>query len=172
MKTEILNSNHINQKIERIAYQIYEDTFEEPEIFIAGIKGNGMEFAKRLHEQLRDISTGDYLNGIHLFEITVHKSNPLNHTIDISITAEQLKNVTVILADDVINSGSTLLHATSSILQQQVKTIKTAVLVNRTHRRFPISANYVGLDITTTLQDKIVVEFDEKNAQKDLAYLV
>lgn len=168
MKTQILNSNQIEQKIERIAYEIYENTFEEPEIFIGGIKGNGYVFAQRLKQKLNQISNPNYPNSVHLFEISLNKTNPLQNNINLSIKNEKLTNATVILVDDVINSGSTLSHATSKLLQNKIKTIKTAILVNRTHRRFPILADYVGLNITTTLQDNIVVEFGEI----EQAYLV
>ncbi len=168
MKTQILNSNQIEQKIERIAYEIYENTFEEPEIFIGGIKGNGYVFAERLKQKLNQISNPNQPNSVHLFEISLNKTNPLQDNIKLSIENEKLTHATVILVDDVINSGSTLLHATSKLLQNKIKTIKTAILVNRTHRRFPILADYVGLNITTTLQDNIVVEFGEI----EQAYLV
>jgi len=168
MKTIILDSNQIEQKTERIAYEILENTFNENILYIGGIKGNGYVFAERLVKKLNTICGDSYSKGVKLFEISVNKSNPLNHSIDLSIKDEELQNQSVILVDDVINSGSTLIHATSRILQQSVKTIKTAILVNRTHRKFPILADYVGVDITTTLQDNIIVEFgdDEK------AYLV
>lgn len=166
--TLILNANQIKQKTERIAYEIYENTFEEDILFIGGIKGNGFEFAERLVEKLNHIAKDTYPYGIRLFEISVNKTNPLQHSIDLSVDETALKNSSVILVDDVINSGSTLVHATARILQQNVKTIKTAILVNRTHRKFPILADYVGLDITTTLQDNIVVEFGEN----ECAYLV
>lgn len=166
--TIILDSRQIEQKTERIAYEIYENSFNEEILFIGGIKGNGFEFAERLIEKLNLIARDSYPKGIRLFEISVNKSNPLSHSIDLSLSDEELENSAVILVDDVINSGSTLIHATSRILQQNVKTIKTAILVNRTHRKFPILADYVGLDITTTLQDNIVVEFGDK----ECAYLV
>ena len=168
METLILNSSQIEQKTERISYEIYENSFNESQLLIGGIKGNGFEFAQRLVNKLSDISKGSYPKGIHLFEVSVNKSNPLNHSIDLSISDNELNNNSVILVDDVINSGSTLIHATARILQQSVKNIKTAILVNRTHRRFPILADYVGLDITTTIKDNIVVEF----GKNEKAYLV
>lgn len=168
MKTIILNAKQIEQKTERIAFEIYENTFEEDVLFIGGVKGNGFEFAERLVEQLNTITKNSYPNGIRLFEVSLNKTNPLQHSIDLSLSGEELKDTTVILVDDVINSGSTLVHATARLLQQEVRTIKTAILVNRTHRKFPILADYVGLDITTTLQDNIVVEFGDN----ECAYLV
>ncbi len=166
--TLILNSKQIEQKTERIAYEIYENSFNEDVLFIGGIKGNGFEFAERLIEKLNHISGDSYPKGIRLFQVSVNKTDPLKHSIDLSVADSELENVSIILVDDVINSGSTLLHATARILQQNVKTIKTAILVNRTHRRFPILADFVGLDITTTLQDNIVVDFGEE----ERAYLV
>lgn len=168
METLILNSIQIEQKIERIAYEIYENSFNEVQLLIGGIKGNGFQFAQRLVIKLEQISKGSFPKGINLFEVSVNKSNPLNHSIDLTISDNELDNKVVILVDDVINSGSTLIHATSRILQQPVTMIKTAILVNRTHRRFPILADYVGLDITTTIKDNIVVEFGEN----EKAYLV
>lgn len=168
METLILDSQQIQQKIERIAFQVYENTYNESQLFIAGIKGNGLEFAKRLTEQVRRISSSDYSKGVNLIEIEMDKNNPSADQILLSVNASDLDQVTVILTDDVINSGRTMMYGAGELLKQPIKELKTATLVNRTHRRFPILADFVGLDITTTLQDKIVVEFGEK----ERAYLV
>ena len=168
MKTEILNQAQINQLIERIAFQIYENFFEEKRVFIGGIDGNGFEFAERLVNQLKQIAGNDFEEGIHLFKITIDKDQPLSTAIALDIDDEALKHENVILADDVINSGRTMIHAAGRVLNNPVKSIKTAVLVNRTHRRFPISADFAGMAISTTLQDNIIVEFGDQ----ELAYLV
>jgi len=168
MKTEILTQSQISQKIERIAFQIYENTFNEQQLFIGGIDGNGFEFAERLTKQLKSISSSDFENGIHLFKIKVNKDNPLSEAITIDIEDDKLKDSSIIIADDVINSGRTMIHAVGRILSNPIKSIKTAVLVNRTHRMFPIHANFEGMAISTTLQDSIIVEFGDK----ECAYLV
>jgi len=168
MKIEILNQNQIAQKTERIAFQIYENFHTESRIFIAGIEGNGFIFAERLMERLTVISKGDFKDGIRLFSININKDKPLDQDIILSIDNEFLKDANIIIVDDVINSGRTLIHAVSKLLENKVRSIKTAVLVNRTHRRFPISADFVGMDITTTLQDNIRVDL----SGKEEAYLV
>ncbi|MDX1350413.1 MAG: phosphoribosyltransferase family protein, partial [Putridiphycobacter sp.] len=93
---------------------------------------------------------------------------PLSKPITLSIEDEKLKQGNIIIVDDVINSGRTLIHAVGRVLNNPVKKLKTAVLVNRTHRRFPISADFEGMAISTTLQDNIIVEF----GAKECAYLV
>ncbi|MFK8037834.1 MAG: phosphoribosyltransferase family protein [Crocinitomicaceae bacterium] len=168
MRTEILNQSQINQMIERIAFQIYENFFEERQLFVGGIAGNGYEFAERLVNQLEKIAQNDFIDGIHLFKISVEKDSPLANRISLNIDDNKLKNANIIIADDVINSGRTLIHGVGRILENPIKSIKTAVLVNRTHRRFPIHADFEGMAISTTLQDNIIVEF----GKEEYAYLV
>jgi pyrimidine operon attenuation protein/uracil phosphoribosyltransferase len=153
-KSIVLNQVQINQKIERIAFQIYENTFEENSIFVGGIAGNGFLLAERIVSKLMEIST----QNIRLFEVIVDKENPLDTEISLSIDDNDLSQSTVIIFDDVINSGRTMMYAVRRILNNKLKVLKVATLVNRTHRRYPVQAEYVGLNIATTLKDKIVVE--------------
>ncbi|MFD1550558.1 phosphoribosyltransferase [Putridiphycobacter roseus] len=168
MKTEILNQSQIKQRIERIAFQIYENFYKEDQLFIGGIDGNGFIFAERLVVALKKIAADDFKGGIHLFNIKINKDAPLTVPIVMDISLEDLKGANVILVDDVINSGRTLIHAVRHLLSTNIHSIKTAVLVNRTHRRFPISADFEGMAISTTLQDKIKVQFGKQES----AYLV
>lgn len=153
----VLDRSQINQKIERIAFEIMENTFENPQIFIGGISGNGFLFAERLVSKLQEISTQQ----IMLFEISVNKDKPLEDTIRLSVDETNLSKATVILVDDVINSGRTMIHAVRRLLQSQLDVLKVATMVNRTHRRYPVHADFVGLNIATTLKDNITVVFGE-----------
>ncbi len=159
----VLNQTQIAQKIVRISYQIYENTFETEKIFIGGITGNGYRLAERIVKQLQEISEQEII----LFEITVNKDNPYASEITLSVSDEDLTNSTIILVDDVINSGRTMIHAGRRILNNQIKFLKIATLVNRTHRRYPVKADFVGLNIATTLKDNILVELGEE----EVAYL-
>lgn len=159
----VLTKSQIIQKTERIAFEILENTFEESKIYIAGIEGNGYVFAERLLAQLNLHGNQDF----EIFNIKMDKENPLDSAITFSIDVNQIKGCTVILVDDVINSGRTLIYAVRELLATQLKSLKVATLVNRTHRRFPVKADFVGVNISTTLQDNILVEFGEN----ETAYL-
>ncbi len=159
----VLNQQQINQKIERISYEIYENTFEEEEIFVAGISGNGFLLAERIISKLTEISD----QKIRLFEVCLNKENPLDHEISLSVDDNDLSTSTVIIIDDVINSGRTMIHAVRRILDNKLNVLKVATLVNRTHRRYPVKADFVGLNISTTLKDNIVVEL----GANEIAYL-
>ena len=160
---QILDQAQIKQKIDRIAYQILEDCFDEKEIIIAGIASRGYVFAQKLEKVLRKISKIKCT----LVEITLDKdSNNLVASTNIPIS--KCKNKTIILVDDVLNSGRTLLYGLSVFLNTPTKKIRTAVLVDRSHKLFPISTDYAGYTISTVSQEHISVVFDKN---KEAVYL-
>lgn len=162
--TIVLTKTQIQQKTERIAFEILENTFEESVIFVGGIAGNGFLFAERLVTILNQNTNQE----VRLFEISVNKDQPLSSEISLSVDETDLTKGTVIVVDDVINSGRTMIYAVRRLLDNVLTQLKVATLVNRTHRRYPVKADFVGINISTTLQDNIIVEFGE-NEQAYLA---
>lgn len=162
---EILTSREIQQKTERLAHQLIENTFEEPTIFIGGIEGNGIILANSLANIMRNHTESE----ITVFSIKMNKSEPWSEKIQLSTPSENLKNAYIILVDDVLNSGKTMQFALVEILKFPTKAIKTVALVDRKHRRFPISANFVGLSLSTTLKEHVKVDL---TVGSEKAYLV
>ncbi len=164
-KVEILNTDQIQQKLNRLAYEIYEHTLEEKEIFIAGIEGNGYTVAKKLVTLLKKISGQEIVLG----KITVDKKNPLAALPKTDLNEKDYRNKVVIVVDDVLNSGKTLIYGVQLFLNQPVKKLHTVVLVDRSHTRYPIKADFVGLSLSTTLQEHIVA--DLSHSGKETVYL-
>lgn len=162
---EILSSREIQQKTERIAHQLIENTFEEQQIFLGGIEGNGSVLA----ENLAKVITKNSEISVSVFQIKINKDEPWNKSIEISASHEELKDAYIVLVDDVINSGKTLQFALVEMLKFPTKAIKTVTLVDRKHRRFPIKANFVGLSLSTTLKERVEVDL---TIGKEKAYLV
>jgi pyrimidine operon attenuation protein/uracil phosphoribosyltransferase len=160
----ILNQLQISQKIRRIAYQIYETNSSEEEIILAGIVGNGFIFAEKLMEALKEIST---LNVI-LCKVNIDKKNPLN-IITTSLDIEEYKNKSLVLVDDVLSSGTTLIYGIKHFLNVPLKKFKTAVLVNRNHKKYPVKADFKGISLSTSVKEHIQVEFSEKRTIAFLA---
>ena len=146
----ILNTVQIHQRIRRIAYQIYESNSDEKEVVIAGVIGNGYIFAEKLVAVLSEISDIK----VRICLVTIDKKNPLN-PITTSLSVDEYANKSLVLVDDVLNSGVTLSAALREVLNHSPKSIRTAVLANRDHHKFPIQANYVGISLATTLQENI-----------------
>ena len=149
----VLNKESIRRKMKRMALQIAEQNNEEKEIIIAGIAGNGSVVARQLVNDLQQIASFD----IQLSEIHLNKKEPL----EVSLSPEiDVKDKVVIVIDDVANTGKTMLYALKPFLASQPRKIQTLVLVERSHKLFPIQTDYAGLSIATTLQEHIAVETD------------
>jgi pyrimidine operon attenuation protein/uracil phosphoribosyltransferase len=164
MENKILSHAQIQHIIRRIAYQIYEANVDERKIIIAGIDGGGLDFAKKIQRVLRTITEAD----IQLCKVSMDKQNPLKSGVTTSIPEADYANQSVILVDDVLNSGSTLIYGVHHFLKTPLKQLKTAVLVNRNHKRYPVKADYKGISLSTSLQEHVHVKFQPKD---DLVYL-
>ncbi|PKP13603.1 MAG: phosphoribosyltransferase [Bacteroidetes bacterium HGW-Bacteroidetes-3] len=160
----ILTNEQIENKTRRIAYQIYEVNFNEKEIIIAGITGNGFLFAKKIAAVLTKISD---LNVV-LCEVYIDKKNPLNK-ITTSINSSDYKNKSLVLVDDVLNSGTTLIYGIKHFLEVPLKRFKTAVLINRNHKKYPVKADFKGISLSTSLKEHISVVFENSSSHASLA---
>lgn len=163
--TVVLSKEKVLQKLNRLIHQIHENVFDEKEIIIAGIEGYGYVIAERIAKELSAISKLKII----LCKINMDKENPLAKPITLEgVSSEQYENKVILVVDDVINSGKTIIYAVNHFLDKPVKRIQTVVLVDRDHTRYPVKADYVGLSISTTLQENIRVNL-EKN--KEAIYL-
>jgi len=166
-KTLILNKEQIHQTSKRIAYQILEDNFDEPEIVLVGIADRGYIFAQRLEKLLTQIAPD---KSIQLIRVAIEKSKrSLEAHTDVPV--EQVKNKAIILIDDVLNSGKTLTYALGVFLNVPLKRIRTAVLIDRSHHQFPIFSDFYGLKLSTVLKEHVEVVLGELDHQDDAAYL-
>ena len=159
----ILNDQQIQDKIRRIAYQIYESNTKEKEIILAGIQQNGYVLAQRIAKVMKDISPIE----IKLCEVNIDKKKPRDD-VSTSLEASAYNNKSLILVDDVLNSGTTLIYAARHFLDVPLKRFKTVVLVNRNHKKYPIKADFKGISLSTSMQEHIYVEFHKGDS---VAYL-
>lgn len=161
--SEILTNEQIVHKTKRIAYQIYEVNSNESEIVVAGIVGNGYIFAKKIVEELKKIATFN----ITLCKVLIDKKNPIN-TVSTDIEERFYKNKSLVLVDDVLDTGTTLAYGIKHFLNVPLKQFKTTVLVNRDHKKYPVKADFKGISLSTSLEEHIAVVFKENQAYATL----
>lgn len=161
----ILNKQQIQQKINRIAYQILEDNLEEKEIVLAGIWDRGYKLAIRLQAVLKEIASFKVV----LLRIDLEKQNS-KLVAKTDLSEAEWKNKVVILVDDVLNSGKTLAYGLGVFLNTPHKKIRTVVLVDRSHKIFPIATDFVGLELSTILKEHVDVVMDV-DGEEDRVYL-
>lgn len=155
----ILNKKETLQKIRRIAYQVYEHNYQETEIVVAGIYDKGYFFAELLVKELKQLCPLEII----LVKITLDKSAKSQCEVALDTNIELLHNKVVVVTDDVLNTGRTLVYSLQPFLSIPLKKLQTAVIVNRSHNNFPVSPDYIGYSLATTLKEHIDVVFEEQN---------
>ena len=145
-----MDKERISYKLRRMAYEIWERNSDEKEIILVGIEKGGKILADNLSAILKEISPLQVIT----MSVNINKKKPLNHALDFE---QNLSGRTVILVDDVVNSGKTIIYSLHAVLSYDLKKVMTAVLVDRKHKSFPVSSDIVGHTVATTLQDHIEV---------------
>ena len=161
-KKIVLTKTQIKNKILRISFEIIENNIEEKELDLIGLNKNGYIIAKRIGKVIKDKST----LRVNIIKMTLETAKISNESI-LSEKIQKGKRI-MILIDDVLKSGETIIYGIKHLLNYNVKKIKTAILIKRNHNDFPVGVNYVGLELSTTLEEHIQVVLNDKN---EVAYL-
>ena len=150
----ILNGAQIEQKINRLAFQIYENNFDEKHVVVCGIAERGFLLARKIYEKLQAIADFE----VQLCEVKLDKDNLHASEIKINPSPGDLKDKSVILCDDVLYTGKTLAYASMPFLEGGAKKLQCLVLIQRNHLTFPVQPTYIGMNLATTLQEHVSVK--------------
>ncbi|MFZ1704254.1 MAG: phosphoribosyltransferase family protein [Saprospiraceae bacterium] len=156
---QILHHDQIKVRIQRLAIEILENNLEEKEIILAGINTSGFVFAELIFEELNKKK----LIPITLTRIHLNPAQPLSHPIEVEKEIHYYHGKTIIVIDDVANTGRTIFYACKPFLDVIPKKIEVAVLVDRSYKSFPIKVDYMGLSLATTFQENIKANLKDLN---------
>lgn len=158
LQNKILDHEQTLRKIRRIAFEIYEQNIDEDGILFAGIVGGGYQLAQKLQEEFSKIAHIP----CELAQLQLDKQHPTRGPITISAPVSEISGKVVVLVDDVLNTGRTIAYCLPVLLQTGIKKMQLAVLIDRDHRQFPVSANFIGYSLSTTVNQHIEVVYDDK----------
>ena len=144
---EILGAEAIAHKVQRLAWELYDRHSKAEQLYVVGIQGNGYWLAQQLVAKLNAISDIK----IELMELALDKNDPKPADMQIDLPS----GAHVALVDDVLNSGRTLLWAVIKLMEFHPQQLSTTVLVDRSHKRYPVKADIKGLSLSTTLQETV-----------------
>jgi pyrimidine operon attenuation protein/uracil phosphoribosyltransferase len=159
----------IDQAIGRVASAIARRHAQTTRLLLLGIANGGIIFARRLASRLK--KTG-LKAGFGILDISFHRDDISRHPIpkefSPTVIPHDINGATVILVDDVLYSGRTVKAALAELFDHgRPAGVELAVLVDRGGRRLPIAADYYGLTINATDDEKVVVHLDPLQADKD-----
>ncbi len=151
---QILSLTQIRQKIRRIAFQIYEHNFDESAFVLVGVSGEGMALARLLADELGRIAP----QSIQVIELVLDKKQATLPPLTLPTDAPtDFSDTVVIVVDDVLYTGRTLLFALQPFLSVPLRKLQVAVLIDRNHPRYPVAADYKGYELSTTLSEHVEV---------------
>ncbi|GAB4037090.1 phosphoribosyltransferase family protein [Spirosoma jeollabukense] len=159
LPTLILNAEQIRQKIRRIAFQIYENNFEEPALLLAGISGEGYVLAQALARELQTIAPFS----VDLIQLDLDKTQRAQPPVRPDRAMNDYTDTVVIVVDDVLYTGRTLAFSLQPFLKVPVRKLQVAVLIDRNHPRYPVAADYKGYELSTTLTEHVDVVLSDEN---------
>ena len=151
-RTIVVDHENVQRKLQRIAHQLHEENFEQKEIVLVGIAPRGVDVARSLAALITGIGALEP----QVIELELDKDEPLKRPVKLSVDLATLQGRVVVLVDDVLMSGRTLMHAAAHLVSVPLKKLTTVVLVDRRHRTFPIRADIVGLTLSTTVHERII----------------
>ena len=166
--TAILNAQATQRALTRIAREIAERNETSGEIVVVGIQRGGVPLAKKLSGLLAEIWKHPVPTG-HL-DVSMHRDDLGQRAapnVQPTVIPFDVTGKTVVLVDDVLFSGRTIRAAMDSLNDfGRPKRIQLAVLIDRGHRELPIKADFVGKNVPTAINEKIIVKNDEVFLEK------
>ncbi len=158
--TQLLTSEQIRWKIRRMAWEIAESATAASEILLVGIVPRGDVLASRLASELNSIGS----KPVRVGRLTIDKEQPVGSSIALDFMLSDSSKSLIVVVDDVLNTGKTLLHALKPFLEVELHKLLTAVLVDRDHKAYPVRADVAGLVLSTTVREHVKVELGGQDA--------
>ena len=155
-KNRILSAEKVFRIMKRMAVEIYENNLSAQEVILVGIYDQGYKIAEYIQGELKSI---DVAFKVSLVQLEIDKSNPSGE-IQIDNELAFFNGKSIVIVDDVLNTSRTLAYSLRFLLQTNIEKVETAVLINRSHSKFPISSTYSGYELATTLTDHIEVRLE------------
>lgn len=171
IKTELMDEKAIDRALTRISHEIVEKNKGVDNLCLLGIKTRGLPLAKRLASKILSIE-GKEIPYAEI-DVTNYRDDVTNdkHEAKMAITTLNLKDKKVVLVDDVLYTGRTVRAAMDAIMDYgRPALIQLAVLVDRGHRELPIRADFVGKNIPTSRNERVIVHLKETD-ERDIVLL-
>jgi pyrimidine operon attenuation protein/uracil phosphoribosyltransferase len=166
-----IGAEAIHAAITQIAESIVTHHRAGGRLILLGIANGGILLAQRLSARLSALNSR-LSTSTGTIDISFHRDdigrNPIPKEFTPTVLPADVNGALVILVDDVLFSGRTVKAALDELFDHgRPAKVELAVLVDRGHHLMPVAADYIGLNVTTTATEKVIVTLDEQNSARD-----
>lgn len=155
----ILDDQAIRRALMRIAHEIVESLDDPDRLYLVAIPNGGVPLGRILVENLESliglrVPLGILDTTLYRDDLSTRGSRPrLRRTEMPSSVDDRI----VILVEDVVNTGRTIRAAMDALMDfGRPSHVRVVALVDRGHRELPIKIDYVGKNIPTQPDEKII----------------
>ena len=165
--SNVLTPDGLDRSLRRISHEILERNASQlDELALVGVLTRGVPLARRISENVRQFEGIEVPVGS--LDITLHRDDLADEDLDLrgSDVAFDVTGKTVVLVDDVLYTGRTARAAMDALLELgRPAAIRLAILVDRGHRELPIRADFVGKNVPTAREDRVLVNLMETDGE-------
>lgn len=170
-----LDDVSIRRALVRIAHEVVERNESIEDLYLVAIPNGGVPLARVIAAQVREITGIDLPVGI--LDTTLYRDDlvargerpPLRKTEMPSAVDDRI----VVLIDDVVSTGRTIRAAMDALMDfGRPRGVQVVGLVDRGHRELPIKIDYVGKNIPTQREDRVILRGSSGDLEGELEVVV
>ena len=165
--SRVLTPDGIDRSLRRISHEILERNASNlGQLALVGVLTRGVPLARRISENIRLFEGLEVPVGS--LDITLHRDDLADDdpAVKGSRVPFEVAGRTVVLVDDVLFTGRTARAAMDALLELgRPAAIRLAILVDRGHRELPIRADYVGKNVPTSRDERVLVNLRETDGE-------
>lgn len=166
----ILDADEIARATTRLAHEILEGAHGTEGLVLLGIQTRGVPLARRLAAVIEQVEAVSVPVGV--LDTTMYRDdlrrNP-TRTVGRTEIAFSIDGRQVVLVDDVLASGRTVLSALDALKDLgRPNVVRLVVLVDRGQRELPVRADHVGQTVATRRDENVRVHFNEVDGRDDV----
>ena len=170
---QLLDKKALDRTVTRIAHEILERNKGSADVCLLGIRTRGVNLANRIRDKIKNIEGTELPLGI--LDITMYRDDVFNlklPTVKKSDIPFDVNNMTIVLIDDVMQTGRTTRAAIDAIMDYgRPKKIQLAVLVDRGDRELPVHPDYAGVCYTANPEEDVLVKLKEVDGKDEVVVM-
>ncbi len=167
---QIMGPDDIRRALARVSHEILERNRGRQEVVLVGVHTRGVHLARRLAENIlqfegSQVPVAELDISLYRDDLQERARPPLKPN---SLPVD-IQDKSVVLVDDVLYTGRTIRAAMDALNDfGRPRQVQLAILLDRGHRELPIRPDYVGKNIPTSQEERVMVRLAEVDGRDEV----